>query len=1350
MGGTYWSLSQPGMPPFPGNMIGANVWQMSDGSFLLDDLNFDYNSVSAASTQLTAMDSETSGPPGFDDTTTNSYTPNGLTNGIPVNYGTNLWIAQSAVGSGYFTGIGSNTISGVYYVIQSVTNLLEGSNGWQYEGTILGSYATNWTPLSVPQYNRQNLFIRLASQQSSDGSSIPDWWEALYGLTNGVDPNAQDSAGDGYTIYQKYVFGLNPNSWLTPAEPSPVTVAFLPTANQANVQWAASAGNVVGYQVEKNYEATFGDGETYIYSTSDYIVSSNTLSILNDVSAETSDEDFVYPAFNDYFKVRAKYSNGQYSPWSSDQPLKTSYLSASLVYGANGQAYLAVSGVPQNTVKIRLFYYDYDAVNAYSEPPINFSNDIPCTSFTNGLYALPDSLQPPAQDSYGPAVYGYDVFVQTVDASNNPAGDVDLFLGTSWKKPFYDGRVQLKQNLIFKLRAAGTDKPFKFYYFDSVYDHDYRYEFSDPPTNHVEASILHVTDSLYDTNYLNPDDYYTFHSTLLDPQYPFFENYIFYNFAYNSANVTSAGFLDTGVGNENGTDLALSDTPLWKFQAPSGTWTDAAGLLDSTHTTWICSIPLDNSSLFSLNGQLGENNVSDNGGAYTLASNAKNLYGLAFSKEKLAGQAGGNNISLNLSPGATSPQYSFTAGPVLYAGTNQPQLQTVEYDFWSAVPVYNAILGRYTEYWLPGSHYFSPTSQSQQFFVPVGTSVSIAGYAKMTLQNGYSGVYAYLGQYFDKAYKVDTNGLATTNATGVLSPYGDFFATEAGRAALVTLPDPDTGMRGTDIVYCVSLQVDKNHDGVMDSSFSGADATSQASPMEFWVNNGNDQPNTTIQGGLDYDSPVPPAPPNYAPQTLSGGLAAYLYGHITCQRDLENFARLWISGIPALTANYQVTLSWTNANANPAINLFNSVETNGGVGYLTSTNIAARQITATATGQWMQGVAFSGPGVGIATITPSSSYTFPRSYFSTNTGNNYFLFEGAGIGSGELVLTISDQNNNLVAQTGVWLDLHDVKDFYEGMRITNSYTSAISNWNSFIQSVRLASANALGTDTNMIVWVHGINVPFWNWLDAGDTIFKRLYWAGYGGKFMAAGWPCLQSLQTIDFNSSELHAYKASFGLTNYFAQLRTRFPGYRLNVLAHSQGNAIVGEAVREGANLDTYILTQGAMGAGCYDVNFTIYPLLASQESYVHTPQLKPMGYIGIYTNFTGHLVNFYNFYDPVLDIWLANQLQLKPNEYLFNGGNYRYDGTNSYHLIENGPTLLVTDPQESRAMVSRSLTLPIGQSGPTTQHGVISAGVDLNASFGFYKTSFDDHSAQWAWPIQRTLPYYQQVLLSITPIQ
>jgi hypothetical protein len=66
----------------------------------------------------------------------------------------------------------------------------------------------------------------------------------------------------------------------------------------------------------------------------------------------------------------------------------------------------------------------------------------------------------------------------------------------------------------------------------------------------------------------------------------------------------------------------------------------------------------------------------------------------------------------------------------------------------------------------------------------------------------------------------------TTNTTGVLSPYGNFFATEPGDVALVTMPDLDTGERGTGIVHCVSLQVDKNHDGEMDLSFSGPNATS--------------------------------------------------------------------------------------------------------------------------------------------------------------------------------------------------------------------------------------------------------------------------------------------------------------------------------------------------------------------------------------------------------------------------------------------------------------------------------------------------------------------------------------------
>ena len=45
--------------------------------------------------------------------------------------------------------------------------------------------------------------------------------------------------------------------------------------------------------------------------------------------------------------------------------------------------------------------------------------------------------------------------------------------------------------------------------------------------------------------------------------------------------------------------------------------------------------------------------------------------------------------------------------------------------------------------------------------------------------NGYSGVYAYLGQYFDQAYQIDSNGNLTTDSAGILSPYGNFFAYSA-------------------------------------------------------------------------------------------------------------------------------------------------------------------------------------------------------------------------------------------------------------------------------------------------------------------------------------------------------------------------------------------------------------------------------------------------------------------------------------------------------------------------------------------------------------------------------------------
>jgi len=1253
------------------------------------------------------------------DSGTNYFTPNGSEFALP-DYGTNLWIAQTCITNGNLAGIGTNTISEVLYEIQSLTNLVQ--TNWQSEGFIYGSVQTNWTPLSIAQLGRANLFIRLRSWASSDGSSIPDWWEVQYGLSN-VDPNAQDSAGDGYTIYQKYQLGINPGTWVTPAAPQGLMAALHQSNNTATITWLPSSGALTGYILEKTDAYT---------STVQYFTNSATTTSYQDNLLTDIQDPYNGYNYDVTYQLKAIYTNGQSSPWTAPLPLQRPTVSASIIPGANGATYLGITGVPANATTVRLLFIDIDAVSFYDDASFNYTKDIPVSSFTNGVYPLPDSWQPTA-DGYGDD-NDY-VFAESVDADGNPSGATffDGRAGTwpapyNWNVPSYDGRMQMKQNLVFQLRAATVDNALHFQIPGAggtlgAYVGEYIY-----PTNYAYAGLYQFANPTAGTFYFNES---------FDPFLPYKENYLFRNFAFSPANADNHGNLTTGVSASGGSsDYVTLATPSFQFQIYL---TNSPALLTTDATHWLFYDQSSSGEDVSWAGL-----ISFSGGTITMASGALNWFGLPYVSANIAAQSyfSGNLITNVVTAGDSSSSVSYSNGYNVYLETRQPLFRTVEYDFWNPSGI---VGGNFIQNaTLPGDPDFSVTNQSQLFIIPINSQIQIAGYAKLEVTNSaYTGVYGYLGQYFDKAYKMDAGGIVTTNTTGVLSPYGTFTATESGPIALVTMPDVDTGARGTGIVHCVSLQVDKNHDGVMDLSFSGADATSQASPMEFWVNNGNDQPNTTIGGGLDYDAQVPPAPPNYAPSQF------YPIGHISCARDLENFARLWICGLPALGANYQVTLNWQNYTNSPAVNLYNSVESNGGTRYLTNTNVAASQCLGFNTSTSYGVVDFKGPGIAIASITPSSSFTFPANSF-TNAGNRYFLFEGAGIGSGELTMTITDPNSNVVAQTGVWLDLHDIKNFYEGARITNSYSFIVSNWNSSIESVRQASANALGTDTNMIVWVHGINVPYWNWLDAGDTIFKRLYWAGYGGKFMAAGWPCLTGLQVIDFNQSELRACKASFGLTNYFAQLRTRFPGSRLNVLAHSQGNAIVSEAVREGANLDTYILTEGAMGTGCYDINYTNYALAASQESSIHTPQAQPMGYLGIYTNFTGRLVNFYNYYDPVLDIWLVNQLQLKPNELTFNGGNYAYIGTNSYHLLENGPTLLVTDPQESRAMVSRALTLPIGQSAPTTQHGVIQSGVDMHLSYGFYNAMPDDHSSQWTWPIQRALPYYQQVILTIQPIQ
>ena len=270
-GGTFWYVTPGGIAapfPCPPQDDNAIIYQITDTQFLVDQTGGQVTvttrrlgSLSTATTtveaalsaqgdavvnlinqvqetqlnqDLAAMFSLDVPTPGAGGDSGGGTTNNGYFMAA-FDYGTNLWIAQTAVSAGYLTGIGSNTEADIQYEIQSRTNLLQ--SDWQSEGFILGSETTNWTPLSVAQIGRTDLFIRLKSW-ADDGSGLPIWWQLQYFGYVGVDPYG-NPAGDGWNNLQKFQNGMNPTNFYTPAAPQ-VNAAFNGGNNLATVSWLPS------------------------------------------------------------------------------------------------------------------------------------------------------------------------------------------------------------------------------------------------------------------------------------------------------------------------------------------------------------------------------------------------------------------------------------------------------------------------------------------------------------------------------------------------------------------------------------------------------------------------------------------------------------------------------------------------------------------------------------------------------------------------------------------------------------------------------------------------------------------------------------------------------------------------------------------------------------------------------------------------------------------------------------------------------------------------------------------------------------------------------------------------------
>jgi len=424
-------------------------------------------------------------------------------------------------------------------------------------------------------------------------------------------------------------------------------------------------------------------------------------------------------------------------------------------------------------------------------------------------------------------------------------------------------------------------------------------------------------------------------------------------------------------------------------------------------------------------------------------------------------------------------------------------------------------------------------------------------------------------------------------------------------------------------------------------------------------------------------------------------------------------------------------------------------KSNGRIAYLTNDTVAASQILGTP-------FYVPGPGVKFATVSPTQPFSFFTSFF-TNSGNKYFLFQGAGIGSGELVLTIF-QGTNILGRTSAWLDLRDIKAMYEQVLITNvSDATPNSLTSGYSPDVTLPPNSSEGKQ--LVVFVHGWRMGQWDYYSFSETMFKRLYWQGYQGRFASVRWQTLSQddfrlpvLDLFTYNKSEFRAHQSGIGVANYFNWLRGRFPDYSISVCSHSMGGIVMMQALNaelaaSRQDIDNYVLMQAAVPAHCYDTNLANYAPFLTAESSSPTPDTY-RGYPGsINGALRGRMVNFFNTNDYALATgtilgrainWEGNEISYKPDT-----GYYITSGTNAWKT--GTPSRLLTDFREVMSFAARPRSKAVGAQPDVGGVILTSQEMDLTGQFNF-QSDKTEHSAQFNYNIQRAWPFYRQLGVSL----
>ena len=272
------------------------------------------------------------------------------------------------------------------------------------------------------------------------------------------------------------------------------------------------------------------------------------------------------------------------------------------------------------------------------------------------------------------------------------------------------------------------------------------------------------------------------------------------------------------------------------------------------------------------------------------------------------------------------------------------------------------------------------------------------------------------------------------------------------------------------------IAVDKNRNGFV--SLGNDDKTSESDPFRFWINNDRDF------DGFGFDS-----------ETDTSLIDSDL-DIIRNIRDLEDFAKMRItlcSNMKQLVdQGYRLAIHTTGE-----LNIKAFRASSPGLDYLQKVNTKSR-------GNPLD-------------LNKLSSELQIEEFL---TGSVNLLFEGVKKGKGVVQLVLLAPDGTSEVQSEFYLELYDVKEMYARV-IAEPFTlesPGVVDPFSFEEPIqpdirfRLDSKFPLREEipkdnSQVIIFIHGWNMTDGDRFSFSETMFKRLWWAGYNGKFVSFFWP---------------------------------------------------------------------------------------------------------------------------------------------------------------------------------------------------------------------------------------------------